>query len=313
MTTTLTLLVVVFFSAAFGWCVQRVIRRKARSRLRRIAIAGAAAFIAFIASAALLLYQRLATLPKDADFFKDRSTYSLGVFQNPDGAPAVMFVLAFPKAVAVNDENAIDLLTFTAPTAPNAMYAADLRVGSTVQARAEPQCNPAPSGSAMPSCLTSDAIKARLPFRWIIRSEKAGKVFATVRLPNPLMAGVLAKPSWAGVVSRGDMPITKRWPNAGVEFRRPGVWDDAGMPLYNPITKGSPIFSQSGILIDISSGDFTIPLTFENTLGVSGETYDRLAVIAAVFSAMLGGGWLWPLLERLKRKPEPPSPIVRPA
>ena len=60
--------------------------------------------------------------------------------------------------------------------------------------------------------------------------------------------------------------------------------------------------SEPGWEVDFAAQQFTLPIRFENTLGVSAQLYANLSLIGAALSGMLGGGWLWGLLAWFKAR-----------
>lgn len=86
-----------------------------------------------------------------------------------------------------------------------------------------------------------------------------------------------------------------------------GMMNDAG-DRYSDA--GRVPYAHRGAEIDLESRQLRFPVRVSTSLGLSGDTYAKLALVGTILSGFLGTGWAWKLVELLKPKPTAPAAAV---
>jgi len=319
MVTVLVLGSALLVATALGWGAHRLGRRL-RSRRLRIALSASVAVASLLFAFLLFNRQRLTLPATDSAIFGDRASYAVEIYlgDRAGTTPDATAALTLPRAVRLRDEAAVDLLLRREAVPPHSdAYVALLQAGRGVEGRTTNPCaGAAPdTGPTSVRACASPGVSGEAPFRWMVRSEAPGTTYVSVQLPPQVSTQMEGdRGRWSARVRRDGHIVTRI---VGFE-ERPSAVRQVPLPLSarRPIedavvlSAANPVFrDRDTIEIDLRSGQFTFPLRFETTLGVSARTYEVLTLVGGLASAVLGGGWLWQLLSWLRqRQQHPPKP-----
>jgi hypothetical protein len=194
---------------------------------------------------------------------------------------------------------------------PEGTYTASLESGQTVQLRTPSPCGTTPSVDLSATSAVALSCQERVEgpsqvsrFRWFVRSEKYGESYLTLKWPRQIGDIIRKESQWAGRVKRDGRVVTRYV--AGPEGRPwvPGRDRSDLREVPEIISMARPTYGDSGWEVDLAAQQFTLPIRFETTLGVSAQLYGNLSVLGAALSGLLGGGWLWQLLAWFKARPK---------
>lgn len=304
-----TLLVAIGIAAGIGFGVRRLARR-VRSPVLRWVLSAAAAFVVFLASASYLLYRGVVLPAADDSIFRDREAIEIALYASKSSANTQALVkIERPQAVRIRDESAVDLvIDGPGSTLPTGVYEATLETGENIRVRTSSACPGSQlesSVTAVRSCRERQTRRDNLSFRWFIRSSETSQSYVTLKLPRNMPLLQQSKgASWFARVDLGGNLFSSSLPVRG----RTKL---SASPII--LSAEHPVLREWNLEIDLRSQQITFPIVFQTTLGISGSAYERLTVVGAVMSGLLGGGWLWQLLEWLKsrREKRPAAVLVR--
>ncbi len=304
-------------SGLIGWGVFRLTGR-IKSRFFRwpLYIFTALQLLAF--SYSFFLFKSFEYTFSDASIFLDRQNYEiLSTLEKPNGEFNFGLELRFPKAIKIESDSAIDILfggyLFQSRKEP---YFATLNSNKTIELWTNNSCDHKTkeiANSGLEACTTISSKDASVNLRWFIRSDSQGQSLLTILMPREIRSLVKNKNGqWSGTISHNGKLITYYVDKDGNIVRGSRATFDRGRYQEVPVLLSSkePLFRDSNIEIDFGSLSITFPVEFLTTVGMSESTYFRLALIAAIFSSMLGTGWLWKFMEwrQRGRNTDEPSP-----
>lgn len=280
---------VLIFAAIEGSLLRLVLRRIQRSWVRWL-LGSLAALSAVIVSAIVMLSWGATRPAADEERFTSQRVIR---FELPyKGRPPVIIDYRAPMFGRVDEDFQVDLFVTGEPSS-GAMPAV-LSAGEDAHPRTATPCGQKSAGSE------SGVIRAcGLPsngathYRWFLRSSAPGTSVATISLPIPQ----LGPEPWTAKVSENGSPWYARPPRpptkATTSVIRRG---DGSSDVPVDLSKSNPVVSHDGFEIDLTANQFTFPTEFDTTLGVSETTYSVIALVGTLLSALLGGGFLWPML-----------------
>lgn len=295
-------------SGLIGWGVLRLTGR-IRSRFFRWPIYICTALLILASSSYFFLIKSFEHTFSDASIFSDRQDYEiLTTIKKPNGEFYFGLELNFPEAIKVNSDSAIDILfggyLFQSNKKP---YFATLNSNKAIELWTNNSCDSKTiekTNAGLEACATISSNDTTGKLRWFIRSDSHGQSLLTILLPREISGLVKNEHGqWSGTISHNDSLITYYVDKDGNIGRGSIATYDRSRYQKVPVLLSSkePLFRDHNIEIDFGSLSITFPVDFITTVGMSGTTYFRLALIAAVFSSMLGSGWLWKLIEWLQR------------
>jgi hypothetical protein len=110
------------------------------------------------------------------------------------------------------------------------------------------------------------------------------------------------------------LPVSLGVPTQASDWQ--GYAVDGTAPTWASVKRFSmhqpPEFYRHGISFEPNTQQLRIPVTVATTLGVTRSTYDLLAWLGTIISAILGTGWVWQAITVWRSRQRPSSPILRP-
>jgi hypothetical protein len=241
----------------------------------------------------------LAVPAADDSIFVGRTTYALELYSSridlDRRALGIKMSIAAPEALNTRDQNAIDVdLRGTVVAEGNLVEAALFVGGGGVDVSTPYGCPPvgAPPSIQQPATAWMRACASALKDKttkllWFIRAKENGKLYIIARMPQQVAEFLAANPDWQGFVRRNN----KGWSS---ELSSMGYRE---LPV-EIVSREHPVLEHPGFQMDMDRHEVTFALEVLSSLGVSGATYDVLAIGAAFVSSALGSGWLWKILKR---------------
>ena len=233
-----------------------------------------------------------------AEFFRDSSSS----WKTED----IRVEVSIPGAVRVDSDAAVDFtVADITDVLPPGSYGAVLESSGAVEIRTTSPCRLV-SQNANPGISSSASCQERLisgsgasHFRWFLRSTKPGESYLTVQWPPQIGETMGRKRQWIGHLRRNGELICKMVRSSSMASSIP-FYESSGIPEI--ISAKEPTYRATDFEVDWVAQQFTLPIRFQTTLGVSAATYSNLSLLGAILSALLGGGWLWQVIAWLNSR-----------
>lgn len=321
-----TFAVVIGLATLLGWFVHSRTRRMPRAT--RVTLSVVTGFLALV-TGALVMEQTGSRLPaSDDSMFGIRTSIKVEFFHDSSALKTedIRIEVTVPRVVRVDNDAVVDLiLGDNRAVLPAGTYSTVLESSGIVEMRTTNPCNSGSHNVALGTNSTASCSERPVSepveshFRWFVRSTKPGESYLTVKWPDQIGKTMNRRTQWVARLKQDDRVIYKRTVKTQGDFssssqeilRRARPGGSPG-PNYTEVpellsaehlTYRAPDFE-----VDCATGQFTLPIRFQTTLGVSAATYSNLSLLGAILSALLGGGGLWQVIAWLNpRKNQRPS------
>lgn len=295
-----------------GYFAQRALKT---SRTWSLLFGGLAFTIPAMGSAAFIYIFGSTSYPAYGDKrFKDATNFTVVWF--PDSAPSSLsskmpapeaatsarkIQAVFPAAAGKGEDFQVRLIVAQKDSFARGEYRSSLQTSRALEVRPQHNC-PSPSDTSN-ACVSSDGSSRELEFSWDVTPLADGIPTVRISLPVPNL-----KPPWEAFIwLNGDLVLGGNLPDS----TRCLVGSSGGGDLNRcrpfAIRSESPQTKvlYAGIEMDLTNGYLRFPIHVETSLGISGETYAKLALFGTVLSGLLGSGWLWKLLDVIRARKGP--------
>jgi hypothetical protein len=242
----------------------------------------------------------------DDSMFGDRKSIKVEFFRDSSKLKTedIWVEVTVPGAVRVDSDAAVDFtIADVTDVLPPGSYGALLESSGAVEIRTTSPCRLVPQTvivgvSSSASCqerLISASGASR--FRWFVRSTKPGESYLTVKWPPQIGETISRKRQWIGHLRQNGKLIMEPL-SSGSSSGFPAR--DSDIP--ETVSAKVPTYRRGYGEVDCVAQQFTLPIRFQTTLGVSAATYSNLSVLGTILSALLGGGWLWQVIAWLNSR-----------
>jgi hypothetical protein len=293
---------VLIFAGIEGSLLRLVLRGIERRWIRWL-LGTLASLLAVFVSGIVMLIWGVTTPAADEERFTSQRVIRLEL-PYKGGPPAVVEFHA-PQFGRVDEDFQVDLFVTGVPS--SASTPAVLSAGEDAHPRTATPCIQKSAG-ATPGAIEACGLPTNgaTHFRWFLRSGAAGVSVATISLPIPQ----LGPEFWTANLTENGNPWYVRLQHTPTQSMTPAQStmsklhrdDYGGTFVPVDLAKNNPVVTHGGFEVDLTANHLTFPTEFDTTLGVSESTYSAIALVGTLLSALLGGGFLWPLLARRSQK-----------
>jgi hypothetical protein len=316
MTAIFTFAAVIGLATLLG-CLVRWLTRRLPSRALRVRLSVAAGILSLVTGLAVM-WRTGSLLPaSDDSMFGARTSIKAEFFHDSSKLKTedIRIEVTVPRVVRVDNDAVVDLILGDNGTVlPPGSYSTVLESSGIVEMRTTTPCNSGSRDVALG--MNSSASCSERPrsasveshFRWFVRSTKPSESYLTVKWPDQIGKTMNRGKQWVARLKRNGQVIYKPAAHAHGSFPwpspSPGQFQLSELPEL--LSAKQPTY-RADFEVDCASQQFTLPVRFQTTLGVSAATYSNLSLLGAILSGFLGGGWLWQLIPWLSRRKNEPS------
>lgn len=317
-----TFAVVIGLATLLGWFIHS--RTRQMPRATRVTLSVVGGFLALVIGA--LVMERTGSLipASDDSMFGDRTSIRVEFFHDSSALKTedIRIEVTAPRVARVDNDAVVDLiLGDNRAVLPPGTYSTVLESSGIVEMRTTNPCNSgshnvAPGMNSTASCRERPVSEpAESHFRWFIRPTKPSEAYLTVKWPDQIGETINRRKQWVARLKQGGHVIHKlklydEYASGSsdrivreVRRRYYAETEEPELLSAEQLTYRKPNFE-----VDCAAWQFTLPIRFQTTLGVSAATYSNLSLLGAILSALLGGGGLWQVIAWLNpRKNQRPS------
>jgi hypothetical protein len=281
-------------------------------------------FLAMLGSAIIFLYAALEYPGVDEERFAGQNQIevireaSLGEKEG-DLKSRVSVLVAFPKNARKDYDFTVRLVASATPELGSGEYKAYLTTSKSLEVRPRYTCQGAKSEERPGvACATSQS-GSELELGWDVTPSLSSEGRPDFVLSLPALWAPNA--SWVGHLRVGGRELIEyvNLPCARDNERRVDLGNcETRSVVLNPqrprysIDHNNPDLDREyeGIEVDLVANTISFPVEVTTTLGFSAATYGWLALGGTIISGMLGSGWIWKLLDAVKKRREASSSLA---
>jgi hypothetical protein len=234
--------------------------------------------------------------------------------KDADARSRVRVLLAFPSDIRKDYDFTIHLVASASPALSSGEYRATLSSAKNVEIRPIYVCPEASSDRTTGVACATYETESEIELRWDVTPSAEGRPRFVLTLPTlwppsaswtghlrigglePAVCSVLRCSRQCGDTDAGHcgniepVLLSPQRPRFIINSEQPGVTNFS--------------YRYDGVELDLVANTMSFPIEVITTLGFGTSTYAWLALAGTVASGLLGSGWIWKLLDALKKRGE---------